>query len=594
MYKLIYKNVKKIIPRISETELLALRSGTTSIDREIFLGKVNYPNKMNTSVKFRDEKVKELLSKYGNNQHLYPNGPYKEILDYIGKNKFLSFIINEKYGGENLSVSELSSILTKIASVNPALGVSIMVPNSLGPGELLQHYGTEEQKNKYLPKLANGDYIPCFGLTGPNNGSDATGSIDEGELILDENGKIAEQHELKYGTTLLVENNSKVKLGETIATWDPYTRPIISEASGKVKFLDMEEDISVRFSTEDLTGQTVIEVIDASVRPSAGKDLNPTICITDGRGKPLTYPENNQPMEYRLPPQASIDLEDGQKIFAGDVIARLPKETSKTKDITGGLPRVAELFEARKAKDSAIIAENDGQVVFGKEVRGKQRVSIVPEDGSEPSNYLIPKGKHINFNQGEKIKKGEYLLDGQPLPHDILRIMGIKDLTEYFVNQVQEVYRLQGVIINDKHIETILRQMLKKIEVKSSGDSSYLPGEIIDRIKFENMNEKLKSEGKKPAVGERVLMGITKASLQTESFISAASFQETTRVLTDAAIKGKVDPLNGLKENVIVGRLVPAGTGNIKNKWNKKALEDDNKFLSEQEKIEPSESQTNQ
>ena len=189
MYKLIYKNVKKIIPRISETELLALRSGTTSIDREIFLGKVNYPNKMNTSVKFRDEKVKELLSKYGNNQHLYPNGPYKEILDYIGKNKFLSFIINEKYGGENLSVSELSSILTKIASVNPALGVSIMVPNSLGPGELLQHYGTEEQKNKYLPKLANGDYIPCFGLTGPNNGSDATGSIDEGELILDENGK---------------------------------------------------------------------------------------------------------------------------------------------------------------------------------------------------------------------------------------------------------------------------------------------------------------------------------------------------------------------------------------------------------------------
>jgi len=275
------------------------------------------------------------------------------------------------------------------------------------------------------------------------------------------------------------------------------------------------------------------------------------------------------------------------------VIARLPKETSKTKDITGGLPRVAELFEARKAKDSAIIAENDGKVLFGKEVRGKQRISIVSENG-ESSNYLIPKGKHINFNQGEEIKKGEYLLDGQPLPHDILRILGIEELTEYFVNQVQEVYRLQGVVINDKHIETILRQMLKKIEVKESGDSNLLPGEIIDRIKFNNLNEKLKSEGKKPSKGVRVLMGITKASLQTESFISAASFQETTRVLTDAAIKGKVDTLEGLKENVIVGRLVPAGTGSIKNNWNKKALEDDQKFISEKEKIETSETQVNQ
>jgi DNA-directed RNA polymerase subunit beta' len=285
-------------------------------------------------------------------------------------------------------------------------------------------------------------------------------------------------------------------------------------------------------------------------------------------------------------PDSILSVKDGQKIFAGDIIARLPKETTKTKDITGGLPRVAELFEARKAKDSAIIAENDGQVLFGKEVRGKQKISIQPDEG-EASNYLIPKGKHINFNQGEKIKKGEYLLDGQPLPHDILRILGIKDLTEYFVNQVQEVYRLQGVIINDKHIETILRQMLKKVEIKVSGDSSYLPGEMIDRIKFDITNEKLVAEGKNPASGERVLMGITKASLQTESFISAASFQETTRVLTDAAIKGKVDPLIGLKENVIVGRLVPAGTGHIKNRWNKNAIDSDNKFLADQEKIEP-------
>ena len=314
------------------------------------------------------------------------------------------------------------------------------------------------------------------------------------------------------------------------------------------------------------------------------------MCIRD-RGNVIKKADDNE-ARYYLVPDSILSVKDGQKISAGDVIARLPKETSKTKDITGGLPRVAELFEARKAKDSAIIAENDGKVVFGKEVRGKQKVSIVSDSG-ETSNYLIPKGKHINFNPGEEIKKGEYLLDGQPLPHDILRILGIKELTEYFVNQVQEVYRLQGVIINDKHIETILRQMLKKVEIKNSGDSDYLPGEIIDRFRLENVNEELIKNGKKPAVGERVLMGITKASLQTESFISAASFQETTRVLTDAAIKGKVDTLAGLKENVIVGRLVPAGTGSIKNKWNKKALEDDQKFLSEQEKVEQAETPAN-
>jgi len=320
---------------------------------------------------------------------------------------------------------------------------------------------------------------------------------------------------------------------------------------------------------------------------SKNTDLKPRITLRDEKGNVIKKADGNE-ARYYLVPDSILSVKDGQKIFAGDVIARLPKETTKTKDITGGLPRVAELFEARKAKDSAIIAENDGQVLFGKEVRGKQKISIQPENG-DPSNYLIPKGKHINFNQGEKIKKGEYLLDGQPLPHDILRILGIKDLTEYFVNQVQEVYRLQGVVINDKHIETILRQMLKKVEVKVPGDSSYLPGEIIDRIKFDVVNEKLIADGKNPAVGERVLMGITKASLQTESFISAASFQETTRVLTDAAIKGKVDPLNGLKENVIVGRLVPAGTGHIKNNWNKKALEDDSKFLDDQDKLEPTE-----
>ena len=413
-------------------------------------------------------------------------------------------------------------------------------------------------------------------------------------LISDENGIEKSQNKVPYGAQLFCKEGDVIKRGQRLASWDPYTRPILADVAGKVDFGDLVDGISIDERLDESTGISQRVVIDWR-GSSRGNDLQPSVILSSAGLKPKTKnEEQSDNRRYSLPVNAILSVEKDIEVSAGDVLARVPTDSAKTKDITGGLPRVAELFEARKAKDSAIIAENDGQVVFGKEVRGKQRVSIVPEDGAEASNYLIPKGKHINFNPGERIQKGEYLLDGQPLPHDILRIMGIKDLTEYFVNQVQEVYRLQGVIINDKHIETILRQMLKKVEVKTTGDSTYLPGEIIDRIKFDNVNEKLKSEGKTPATGERVLMGITKASLQTESFISAASFQETTRVLTDAAIKGKIDPLNGLKENVIVGRLVPAGTGNIKNKWNKKALEDDNKFLSEQEKIEPSESPTNQ
>ena len=383
----------------------------------------------------------------------------------------------------------------------------------------------------------------------------------------------------------------QIKKNSKICEWDPYTTPVIAEKSGIAGYVDLIDGISIQETTDDATGISSKSVVDWRAQ-SKNTDLKPRITLRDEKGNVIKKADDNE-ARYYLVPDSILSVKDGQKIFAGDVIARLPKETTKTKDITGGLPRVAELFEARKAKDSAIIAENNGKVLFGKEVRGKQKVSIVSDSG-ETSNYMIPKGKHINFNQGESINKGEYLLDGQPLPHDILRILGIEELTEYFVNQVQDVYRLQGVIINDKHIETILRQMLKKIEVKESGDSTLMPGEIIDRIKFEEINEKLIAENKKTALGERVLMGITKASLQTESFISAASFQETTRVLTDAAIKGKTDKLIGLKENVIVGRLVPAGTGSIKNLWNKKALEDDKKFLSEQEKIEPSESQLNQ
>ncbi len=409
--------------------------------------------------------------------------------------------------------------------------------------------------------------------------------------IEDENGLQTAVYKVPYGSKLFFQNGDKVKKNTKICEWDPYTTPVIAEKSGTANYVDLIDGVSIAETLDDATGISTKAVIDWKTQ-SKNTDLKPRITLRDEKGNVIKKADDNE-ARYYLVPDSILSVKDGQKIFAGDVIARLPKETSKTKDITGGLPRVAELFEARKAKDSAIIAENDGKVIFGKEVRGKQRISILSDNG-ESSNYLIPKGKHINFNQGESIKKGEYLLDGQPLPHDILRILGIKELTEYFVNQVQEVYRLQGVIINDKHIETILRQMLKKIEVKESGDSGLLPGEIIDRIKFENLNEKLKSEKKVPAKGERVLMGITKASLQTESFISAASFQETTRVLTDAAIRGKVDKLAGLKENVIVGRLVPAGTGTIKNSWNKKALTDDQKFLSDQESKEPQEDQVNQ
>ena len=336
--------------------------------------------------------------------------------------------------------------------------------------------------------------------------------------------------------------------------------------------MDLVDGVSLAETIDDATGISTKSVLDFKSQ-SKNSELKPRITLRDEKGNVIKKADDNE-ARYYLVPDSILSVKDGQKVSAGDVLARLPKETSKTKDITGGLPRVAELFEARRPKDSAIIAENDGQIEFGKELRGKLKVSIVTTNG-QTSSYLIPKGKHINFNQGEKIKKGEYLLDGSPAPHDILRIMGVEALTDYFVNEVQEVYRLQGVVINDKHIETILRQMLKKVEIKKPGDSKYLTGEIIDKIELDAINENLKKEGKKPAEGERILLGITKASLQTNSFISAASFQETTRVLTDAAIKGKVDKLKGLKENVIVGRLIPAGTGYTKIKWQNAADERD-------------------
>ena len=401
--------------------------------------------------------------------------------------------------------------------------------------------------------------------------------------IEDDNGRQLAIYKVNYGSKLFFKDGDIIDKGKKIAEWDPYTLPVIAETSGIANYMDLMEGSSLTETLDDATGLSSKSVTDWKSL-SKNSELKPRITLRNEKGEIIKKADGNE-ARYYLVPDTILSVKDGQKISAGDVLARLPKETSKTKDITGGLPRVAELFEARRPKDSAIIAENNGVIEFGKEVRGKQKISIVSNNG-ETSNYLIPKGKHVNFNQGEKIKKGEYLLDGSPAPHDILRILGVEKLTEYFVSEVQEVYRLQGVLINDKHIETIVRQMLKRVEVKNPGDSELLTGEVIDLIEINKINDKLREEKKKPAEFERILLGITKASLQTNSFISAASFQETTRVLTDASIKGKIDTLEGLKENVIVGRLVPAGTGITKIGWDKQAREQDKARIEEIKKQE--------
>jgi DNA-directed RNA polymerase subunit beta' len=345
-----------------------------------------------------------------------------------------------------------------------------------------------------------------------------------------------------------------------IAQWDPHTHPIITEVAGKVVFHDMEEGLSINRQTDELTGLTNITVLDAKDRPSAGKDLRPAISLVDGKGKEVFLAGTDVPAHYLLPADAILSLEDGEKIGIGDVIARIPQEGSKTRDITGGLPRVADLFEARKPKEPAILAEASGTVSFGKETKGKRRLVITPQDG-EPYETLIPKWRNIGVFEGESVERGEVVSDGAASPHDILRLKGVNELARYIINEIQEVYRLQGVTINDKHIEVIVRQMLRKVEIVDPGDSSLIRGEQLEHVAVVEENERLKSEGKEPVDFERQLLGITKASLATESFLSAASFQETTRVLTEAAVTGKRDFLRGLKENVVVGRLIPAGTG---------------------------------
>ncbi len=382
--------------------------------------------------------------------------------------------------------------------------------------------------------------------------------------ISDANGKIIEQYKVPYGATLEVANSTDLEEGIRIASWDPYTRPIISETSGKVKFTDIQDGITVREQLDELTGLSSVEIIEVADRTSAGRDMSPTIEIVDSKGKPVLIGEFKQPAVYPLPAGGLVNLVNGQKITAGEVIARMPLVASKTKDITGGLPRVADLFEARTPKDAAVLAEESGVVSFGKETKGKVRLVITPEGATKKAQnkeMLIPKHRTLNVFEGERVNKGDVISEGPLSPHDILRLKGIPELTNFIVNEIQDVYRLQGVSINDKHIETILRQMLRKALVIDGGDTKFIQGDQVSYAELKEENSKAEADGKNPAEYERVLLGITKASLATDSFISAASFQETTRVLTEAAVTGKKDHLRGLKENVVVGRLIPAGTG---------------------------------
>ena len=393
-------------------------------------------------------------------------------------------------------------------------------------------------------------------------------------VLLDEMNREKARHRVPYGAKLLADDGAAATKGQKLAEWDPYTIPIITEKDGIAHYVDLTEGLSMREVVDEATGISSKVVVDWKQQPR-GNDLKPRITLRTPEGEPLNLPSGIE-ARYFMSVDAILSVENGAAVQAGDVLARIPRESSKTRDITGGLPRVAELFEARKPKDFAIISECDGRVEFGKDYKTKRRILVVPtEEGREPVEYLIPKGKHISVQEGDFVQTGDLLMDGNPVPHDILRILGVEALANYLINEIQEVYRLQGVKINDKHIEVIVRQMLQKVEIEEPGDTTFLTGEQIDRSEFEAENLKVEKEGLRLAIAHPVLQGITKASLQTGSFISAASFQETTRVLTEAAVSGRVDTLGGLKENVIVGRLIPAGTGSVMARWRALAAERD-------------------
>ncbi len=393
------------------------------------------------------------------------------------------------------------------------------------------------------------------------NGELVTVSRSSVLSILDQSGRERERYKLPYGATLTVRDGVEVGAGDAVAKWDPHTHPIIAEMKGRVKFVGMDDGITINSKIDEMTGVSNIEVIPQKDRNSAGKDIRPMLKLVDEAGNDIKFGDSDQPVQYFLPDGSLLSLTDGDEVNVGDVLARIPQESSGNKDITGGLPRVADLFEARRPKESAILAEISGTVGFGKETKGKKRLVITPTDGSQPYEELIPKWRQLSVFEGETVEKGELISEGPLNPHDILRLLGVEELAKYITAEIQEVYRLQGVGINDKHIETICRQMMRKVLIEEPGETTFIKGDQVELTSVLEANEQAETDGKLPARYERVLLGITKASLATESFISAASFQETTRVLTEGAVTGKRDYLRGLKENVVVGRLIPAGTG---------------------------------
>ena len=454
--------------------------------------------------------------------------------------------------------------------INPGEAVGVIAAQSIGePGTQLTmrtfHIGGAASRasaaDNVQVKIGGTVRLVNAKVAERKNGELVVVSRSTGLAIADENGRERERYKLPYGAVIKVKDGADVEAGAIVATWDPHTHPIVTEVEGKVAFSGMEDGLTIRSQTDEMTGLTSTAVIDPNERPAAGKELKPMITLLDSKGKEMFFPNSTVPAHYMLATNAIITINDGDTVGVGDVIARIPQAGSKTRDITGGLPRVADLFEARKPKHPEILAEVSGTVSFGKETKGKRRLVITPSDGNEVYEELIHKWRQLGVYEGEHVEKGEVISEGPSNSHDILRLKGVEALANYIVNEIQEVYRLQGVKINDKHIEVIVRQMLRKADILESGDSDFIKGEQVEYHQVGEVNEALQAEGKITAQIERMLLGITKASLATESFISAASFQETTRVLTEASVTGKVDGLRGLKENVVVGRLIPAGTG---------------------------------
>ena len=481
--------------------------------------------------------------------------------------------------GEEVNVGEAVGVIAAQSIGEPGTQLTMRTFHVGGTAQVgdvslieASHEGTIKLENRNVVKDSSGDLI----VMGRNTLI----------KIVDAGGHDLASFKVTYGTKLRIDEGDKVERGQRLADWDPYTMPILTEVAGKISYEDLVETVSFLNVADEATGLSSKVVSDWRSNPR-GADLRPAISIRAGDGTVLKLDSSGGDARYLLPVSAVLSVEDGDEVRPGDVLARIPTEGAKTRDITGGLPRVAELFEARRPKDHAIIAEIDGRVEFGRDYKNKRRITIVPVDeDQEPREYLVPKGKHIAVQEGDFIAKGEYLLDGNPAPHDILDVMGIEALADYLINEIQEVYRLQGVPINDKHIEVIVRQMLQKIEITDPGESGFLKDEQVDKVEFDEANARLEEQGLRPAEGNPVLLGITKASLQTRSFISAASFQETTRVLTEAAVSGKVDSLEGLKENVIVGRLIPAGTGGQMAKHQLEADKRDEQLIAEREKRE--------